>query len=237
MNNRVCIVNYASGHHYRMGQQRLIRQLDHVLWKGRTMLWAEQLPPNSPPHPRKTQWAIKGYTPYAFKVYALEAARLAGNDIVIWLDASMVPIRPLEPLIEHIAEHGYWFPLEGWTVGQWCADEPRHMMALGWEESFDIPMVTAGAMGLDLRHTESSWLLEAWLGMCRAGVFRGPWTNKGFEASTNPRVRGHRHDMTCLSVLAHRRGMTGTPIPKFYSVGDSKLDYPPEVCIVADGNY
>jgi hypothetical protein len=194
----------------------------------------------SPAHPpRKTGWNIAGYQPYAFKPFAMEQARKSGFDIIVWLDASMVVIRALDTLMYEVAEVGHWFPLDGWPTGEWCSDAALELLKITRDEAFQIPTLAAGAMALDLRHPWSSAFLSDWLELCRLGAFRGPWTNENHEASKHPRVRGHRHDMTCASVLAWRAHMKLTEQPKFYSVGDSKRpeSFPEETVIVADGDY
>jgi hypothetical protein len=84
------------------------------------------------------------------------------------------------------------------------------------EESMTVEEISSYCVGLNFAHTKTVELLRLWCGfasdrltvpgrhsnMLTNGVGRNP----GF-VSSDPRVQGHRHDQTVLSILAHRLGL------------------------------
>jgi hypothetical protein len=105
------VVNVATGSRYLRGQARLRSGLayfgavDFSFWSGVE-------PPTSRKH---------GDVPYAFKAYALKHAAY-GTDLLLWCDASVVPIRSVEPLWERIERDGYWMSDNGYSNYTWTAD-------------------------------------------------------------------------------------------------------------------
>lgn len=187
------IVNVATGDRYQRGQKRLYEMLQHA---DETGLFFSELRPDWPSH---------FDVPYAFKPHAIAAARKRA-DVVLWLDAAMWPVNPLEPLWEHIEREGHYFPKNGWDTGQWCADSALEPLGITREESFKIPHPMACVMGFDFRNERTCQFFDEWLALA-GEAFRGPWTNANGEASKDPRVKGHRHDQTAAGVVAHRLGM------------------------------
>src|SRR6185295_19081571 len=59
--------------------------------------------------------------PYAFKAYALKEAA-ATYDLLLWADACIVPVKPLDELWQRIERDGYWMSRQGYTNYQWTAD-------------------------------------------------------------------------------------------------------------------
>lgn len=102
-----CVVNVATGR-YVGGQIRLHESIGYTAF----LHWSDRMPPGSPPHDE---------VPYAFKAHALEHARQAGWDLVLWADASIVAIRPLDPLLEKIERDGYWISDNGYLNHEWTA--------------------------------------------------------------------------------------------------------------------
>jgi hypothetical protein len=208
------IVSVATGR-FVEHQDRLQRQLNAVESTELRCFWRDQLPPASPAHED---------VPYAFKAYALLQASLGAN-VLLWMDSSIYPIRSLEPLWDFIENHGFWFSenlpqgrsdLPAYNCGQWCCDSALPALGITREDAFGIPQVIATSFGLDLRLKESSVLLEHFVqSAAMRTAFQGPWSNGNGEASPDPRVLGHRHDQTVLSVLAHRMWMPLTRPPTF----------------------
>jgi hypothetical protein len=160
--------------------------------------------------------------PFAFKPFCFAEAGSRGLVSVLWLDASCVAIRPLEPLFEAIEERGYLiFRHPGKVVGTWASDEALSALGVPREQAMAIPEANAAAIGLKLDHPVAARFLRDWLHLARDGVaFRGTreqlltWDdytdvkeNRSGRISADPRVRGHRHDQTVVGVLAHRLGI------------------------------
>jgi len=139
-----------------------------------------------------------------------------GAEIALLLDASIFPVAPIDPLIRHIEKHGYFLARAGFTVGEWATDTALDAMGVSREEALRIPDIASGCVGLDLRREEFRNLLKIWCSLwyyfpgfhsnVHATDKSYSYRNEGF-VSNDPRVRGHRHDQTMLSMLAHARGM------------------------------
>lgn len=238
------IVNYADGRYLR-GQERLKREAERL---GEKVLSWRSLPFGWQKHEDK---------PYAFKAYAMHCASQAADQI-IWCDASIVPIRSLEPIWERIARDGYWFSHNGFDNYTWTADSAYK--DLFWCEmeyarkiNRKIPHVVATAFGLDTRHDLGRKFLERYFWLAsETKAFCGPWFNLAYTGPvlawrharepngtrTNtvcgpPDVAGHRHDQTAASVLAWKLGFKLTNPPEIFS-------YPPgdeRTILLADGDF
>lgn len=160
------------------------------------------------------------YGPYVAKPFALEYARQCGAHLAILIDASFYPIRPIQPLIEHIQRNGYYLCRNGFQVGEWASDACLEKMHATREEAFGMEEASSYCVGIDLTQGwhPAKEMLAAWLDAARIGAFPGPHTNTGGQGmrhhgpnrgfvSKDLRVKGHRHDQTALSIIAHRLRM------------------------------
>ena len=177
--------------------------------------WVNTLPPGA-----LGSVIVDGYDygPYCAKPFAMRALREAGADVGILLDAAFWPIRDIHPLVAHIQQHGCYFCENGFPFGQWCSDAALARFRVDREQAFQIEEISSYCVGLDFGRNDANWLLNEWCRLANDGVtFPGPHTNinaartigdrnRGF-VSTDPRVMGHRHDQTALSILAHWAGM------------------------------
>lgn len=193
-----CVVNFAKGEWYEAGQRRLFESLEKH--KGEKdfdiFLYQKEEQLNCPAHVDN---------PYAFKIYAIMKAHEMGYNQVLWLDASMYAVKNIDQLWNEIEENGHLFEEAGHWTGTWCNDNALKYFGLNREEAMKIPMFSAGMMGLDLRSETSFDFMHRLNDACRAGAFKGSWTD-------------HRHDMTCASILAHERKMK-------YTRGGTYLSY------------
>jgi hypothetical protein len=60
--------------------------------------------------------------------------------------------------------------------------------------------------------------LDMWEQSMNAGCFKGAWNNGNLSESEDERCKGHRHDMTCGSIIANKLGMV-------YQSGNEILQY------------
>jgi hypothetical protein len=198
---------------------------------GRTvMAWVNILPPGAP-----QSVVVDGYdyTGYAAKPFALKAARDAGADVGILLDAAFWPIRKIDPLVEHIERTGYFLCENGYRMGEWCKDAALGPLGLTREEAMEISEVSSYAVGLNFHHDVCNKALDEWCRLATDGVtFPGPHTQMGRidgrnagHVSHDERVLGHRHDQTALSAIAWKLGMhERTPRPIFTAYDGSQDD-------------
>jgi hypothetical protein len=197
-----CIISVATGPYAKI-QGRLIDSLARHDYAGDVLYWCDAYPDGSPTHQE---------SPYSFKTFALMEAQRRGYDLALWLDASMWAKADVQPIFDHIAAHGHLFEQSGHRAGQWCHDAALETLGMTRDEMMDVLMFSAGFTGLDLRIERSREFLRRWHALSIDGVtFPGPWTNANGECSDDPRVRGHRHDMTAASVVAYRLGMALIP--------------------------
>lgn len=203
------VVNVATGEYVR-GQKRLRLHVGDLL-----ECWANIMPPSCPQHSE---------VPYAFKAYALDTVRRRGVDLALWCDASIKPIRSLEPLWSLIEQQGYWFSANWWPNGEWCSDAALPLLGITRDESMTHMHVAATAFGLNLRSEIGNTFLDDYLRLAKNGSFCGPWRNDHGQASSDPRVRGHRHDQTAASVICWRLGMTLTQPPAWFAYKGSETE-------------
>jgi hypothetical protein len=198
--------------HFPEGLVRLRYSLERVGFTGEIMLW----PPGSYPTGCPDHLDV----PFAFKPFCFMEAGKRGVESVLWLDSSCVAIRRLEPIFRTIEERGYIL-FRGGQVGDWSSDEALAALGLSREQAREMSQIHGAAIGLSLAHPTAATFLQRWHEAARAGIaFRGTarrhssWDeyadlkwNRAQRASSDPLVRGHRHDQAVAGVLAHELGM------------------------------
>lgn len=225
MNQRVTICTVALGGWYHRGVARMIENF-HAHSPGYELrAFVNVLPLGAPAA------VIEGgydYTAYCAKPFALLDA-MKDSDIAILLDAAFYPIRSINPLVQHIHRNGYYLCENGYQVGEYSSDRCLERMACARETAWKIPEITSYCVGLNFGDGRCYDLLARWCGFAGDRLTvpgphdnftqardRGrPLRNGGF-VSKDPNVKGHRHDQTVLSILAHRLKMTNlTARPMF----------------------
>jgi len=169
------------------------------------MVWTNDFPPGSPTHDQ---------VPYAFKPFAIQAARDAGYTKILWMDSKCYILSQVTPIEEALEKDGYWFVEDGMTVGEWCKDSALPLFGITREEGFGMNVIAAKHFALNFEHKIARDFFDAYMGYAvdnDGEAYIGPWTNENGEASTDERVRGHRHDQVCGSVVRHKLGMKLSP--------------------------
>lgn len=170
--------------------------------------WYSQLPSGCPSHDQ---------IPYGFKIWALESTAEWATTL-LWLDSTVIVLKPLTELWQLIERQGYWLSRNhGFMNGEFTADAALPILGVSREENWLIPHVVATCFGLDMRNEIAREFLHQWKEAALAGAFAGPKRNDYGEASADPRVKGHRHDQTAASVVAHRLEMKLTTPPEWFS--------------------
>lgn len=232
------IVNVAT-HAYTLGQDRLAKS--EFLIGCSTVFFRDELPPESPSHHEK---------PYAFKAHALAHAARNGATTLLWADACILPIQPLDSLWEKIEEEGAWISRNGWKNAEWTPDSAYADLAISREENWEIPHVVATAFGVSLNHPAGKAIFDEYLRLAQTDAFKGPWYNRNHpeyrryptfymgkrwcEPCGPENVRGARHDQAVLSVLAWRNSVTLTDPPNVFAYSGGKTE---NTILVADGSY
>lgn len=197
--NKQCVVTLATRkNNYIHSLARLVESLRYN-WPGHLMAFIGEDTCGAPLHEEN---------PYAFKIYAIEKALEAGYTQILWVDSSCFAIQPIQPVFDHIAEHGYIMQDAGHMVGTWANDRTLKYFDLTRDEAMDIRCYgNAGFLGLDFETKDAREFFHAWKQSMLAGMFKGNWTNKDNSESSDERCSGHRHDMSCGSIIAHRGEM------------------------------
>lgn len=126
---------------------------------------------------------------YAFKVYAIERMREKGYSSILWIDASMLPIKNIDSIFTIIEKDGYFFQNGGWKNKDWTNERAKSYF--GTDEG---DMMAACCFGLDFDNEETVVFWEHVKNAMNAGIFNGLWDD-------------HRHDQTCMSILAYQMDM------------------------------
>jgi len=146
--------------------------------------------------------------PYAFKIYAIEEMKKRGYNQVLWVDCSVWAIKSIVPVFDIITKDGYVCQDAGHFVGRWTNDRTLQYFGLSRDEAMQIPMYgNAGFLGLDFDTEIANTFFNQWKQSMLDGMFVGSWTNHNKSESQDERCDGHRHDMSCGSIIRHRLGM------------------------------
>jgi len=197
---RTVILNTSIGGWYPKGAARLQASLRDVGYTGNIQCWINELPPNCRPH---------SVIPYHFKPKAFQWAVEHRYDMALWVDSACWFIKHPKTLFDIIEEKGQLIFSNGWNSGQWCADSALEPLGITREESFTYNHAMACVMGFDLRKDSSIECIQHYSDVAK-DAFPGAWTNSCGEASADPRVLGHRHDQTAISVISTKLGMQWT---------------------------
>lgn len=133
---------------------------------------------------------------------------------------------------------------------------PGRALESARETNRNIPHVVATCFGISLRHQMGRTFLERYYRLAaETNAFCGPWTNtahrdwllsqphrrtvdKVRESVCGPAdVRGHRHDQTAASVIAHGLGFVLTDPPEIFAYGKQGQPFDPRTILIADGSY
>lgn len=192
-----CIVNVGFGGWHPKGSARLERSLVYHGYPGHVKTWTNGLPPGSPTHQD---------VPYGMKVAAMEWAMTQGYERIMWLDSSVWCVKFPKAHLDAIGRDGYYMVHSGWKCDQWTNDNCLNYFGLTREQAAEIPMISAGILGLGTFSEVAREFFAQWKNAMQAGAFKGSWTATPSEGSGD-RYRGHRHDQSCASIIAHRLGM------------------------------
>ncbi len=154
---KICVISYASyNKSYRAGIDHIKSALKKIGFRGHFMYriggW-----------PDLEGGSFKlAHIPYAFKPCFLKEAYRLGYRFVLWLDASIRPMKNLESVFQAIEKRGYFFYGAGHTLAQYCNKEVMEAMCEPVENAQNIPSVAAGVFGLDLYHPLGFQVMEKW---------------------------------------------------------------------------
>jgi hypothetical protein len=132
---------------------------------------------------------------YQFKPFAVQEAREAGYNKIIWMDSTCRMIANPEPLWDVVAERGIlaWNNL-GHPVLPYTTDTAMRNLGQTVESLQGMPQIMACCMMFDFNHPQTAQIFERWVESSLDNSFHPDGTNRpGFIAS--------RHDQVTMSIL------------------------------------
>lgn len=200
---RTCVLNFAGGGWYPRGQRRLVNSFRAAGYTGDFLLWDGVLPPGSPPHAE---------VPFAFKAHALAWALARGYRRLIWADASIVAVRRLDGYLAAVDRLGQVLGRTKYPTGEYASDACLAAFGVKRDQAMALHDVASGLVAFDAEHAGARRLLDRWIDLGREGtLFKGAKWNEDGSVSKDPRVRGHRHDQSVLSLLVAQAGAATVP--------------------------
>lgn len=206
---KIALVNYSSKDSwYPDGQRRLVEKMKEHGFGGSMYMFDETNLSGCPTHRDN---------PYGFKIHAIQYALDLGNDIIWWMDSSIYPVKDISPILKLVEEKGYFFEKCGYQASTWTNDKTLEYFGITRDDAENISLFSAGFMILDFRHEVVREFFSRFKNSYEAGMFIGQWNNNNRAESYDLRCFGHRHDLSCASIIAHQLGMTYYPCGTYLS--------------------
>lgn len=157
--------------------------------------------------------------PYSFKIHCISKVLQLGFSQILWLDSSCFSIKNVSPIFDAIENDGYIMQEAGHWVGNWTNDKTLEYFGTSRDEAMLMPCYgNAGFLGLNFATEIAQEFFKQWSASMEAGMFKGSWTNAENTESFDERCNGHRHDLSCGSIIANKLGMR-------YKKGNEWLQY------------
>lgn len=158
--------------------------------------------------------------PYAFKIYAFNAARAAGYKNVLWVDSSCFAIKNVQPCFDEIETNGFLFQDAGFYASEYINDMALNYFGITREQAREIKLIgNAGMLGLNFDMGRPNVFFQKWEQSMRDGIWIGKWDNNDKTESDSEECKGHRHDMVS-GIILHQMGLSELMKP-----GDTWLQY------------
>jgi hypothetical protein len=199
MAGKQCIVSFADGTgSYRKKLQRLEQSMKGN-FSGDLLLFTDYKEIGSPRHDE---------IPYAFKPYAIQKAIDLGYEQILWCDSPIYAKQDIQPVFDHIAEHGYvFFDNIGYSLGDYTNDTTLKYFAIERDAAWRIPMIMACCMGFEVKNDPFVLNVLTIYKDVSKQLYPGEWDNDELTESQDRRVKGHRHDQSVMSALIYRNRM------------------------------
>lgn len=106
--------------------------------------------------------------PYSFKIFSLLEAKHLGYESCLWLDACLFPVKKLDPIFEHIAQHGVFFQtIPGYPMEDHIQAFATESFGLSLSKFLQFTFVSSFTVGLDLTSQRGLNLLDSWYEMVK----------------------------------------------------------------------
>lgn len=204
------ITSLAIGERYIPYAERLKESLP----EGETLYEWRVFPPNSPPHKDLH---------YAFKYYCVSAVA-ANTQEVMYLDAACYVVGDTKTVWEETRKRGVYIIAGDDRLGEWISDKALAYFGVTRQQVFDENILLCGGciVSLDLTNPKAQIFLKRWKELAKTDLFMAshsryapdrmtsllyldgsqkPDGTGGELVSRDPRVKGHRSDEACFSLL------------------------------------
>jgi hypothetical protein len=206
--SNICFVNFSNGN-YIQGQKVLINSIIKVCSSMNNSCQYDILAftkfeeIGSPTHKE---------SPYEFKFHAIKKAKDLGYEIVVWVDSSMRLVKPIDSIIKKVKDIGIYIQQDRFFVGQWANDETLNFFNVTRDDALKIPNAYACILIFDFTNIISITFLDEIFKCASVGLFRGQWNNKNKTESQDERCLGHRHDQSCIELIANKFNIQKQPL-------------------------
>lgn len=154
--------------------------------------------PSMPAH-----WDI----PYGFKPEIVRAARDRGYKRVLWCDATVFFVHSISDVFDEISKHGVLvFDNPGCPESTWTSDDCLSAIGCPVETARTFVQVMACVLGFDFTNPKACTLFDDWYSFSKDYV-----SFRGVSGSHRADFKGHRHDQSVISYLAHADGFEKIP--------------------------
>lgn len=203
-----CIVNAAWKYWYPRGQERLVKSLKDVGFKGDILTWSNE---------HINEW-FDEKQPYTIKLAAIREALDAGYENILWLDCSVWAVRPVEEIFEIIKKEGGYFWKSGYKLGQCSTDSDLDFAKFNRDKAMELDELSSSMFGFSLKDERTANFIEWFYDAKDYGVFGT--SREHNNGSQDPRYLFGRQDQTAATIAFYKAGFDKMYNPGVYSVYD-----------------
>jgi len=200
--NKRIIVNVAIGDAdswYHRGQARLFQSIkDHTPNFG--YVAANLISKKTP---------LEAAFPYEEKIAAVKYAAENGYTKILWLDCSIMAIRPLNDIWNYIEKNGYYLYKSGENACQTANDNALNFYGISRDTAELYDECASNVVGLNLDTEVGFNLYNLWISSLNGTANRGvkfPTGTQRLLESEDPRFKYARQDQSTLSLSAAKLG-------------------------------
>ncbi len=181
-----CVITYASfNQHYPEAVKLLQEQLEKIGFQGHFFYRIGGWPD------LEGGSLTLAHVPYAFKPCLFREAKRLGYRKILWLDASIRPLKPLDFAFQKMEDTGVFFYPSGNDLARYCSQIAADYFDVSAEELRGMSSVAAGIIGLDLDHPNGQKVLDLWMEAAQ--------NEEGFLSP--------RPEQNALSMIAYQLGL------------------------------
>ncbi len=177
-----CIICYSSfNRNYPIGVKRLKKALSLIGYKGHFIYriggW-----------PNLDEESLKyAHVLFAFKPFFFKEVKNMGYKNVLWLDSSILPLKPLDCIFEKIEKNGYFGYESNFILSEYTNEFVLNLFKVSVDQADCIKTIEANILGLNLNSTVGNTILVRWQ-----------------EAVKNGGFYSARHDQNAFSLIAYK---------------------------------